>query len=114
LLVIQDSAHNIKRISDVKIQWGEKKPLMNTLITSPGRMHRLNLARILVIYFAPEGVGKFDVNQKRQLACLLACSPHFPRDEMVASPGSPARGGGSGGFAVRPPPAATPRRLAWR
>ena len=63
--LIQDSAHNIKRIKDVKIKWGARLDVMNTLISNSGRLHRLNLARILVVYFAPEGVGQFSPQQKR-------------------------------------------------
>lgn len=63
--LIQDSAFNIAKIKDVKISWGAKKPVMDTLITAPGRLHRLNLARILVVFFSEEGVGKFTDVQKR-------------------------------------------------
>ena len=65
--LIQDSANNIKRISDVKISWGAKKDaIMTSGLTQEGRLHRLNLARILVIYFAPEGVGYFSPDEKRE------------------------------------------------
>jgi hypothetical protein len=63
--LIQDGAHDIKKISDVKISWGAKRSVMNDLISNPGPLHRLNLARILVIYFSSEGVGTFTPDEKR-------------------------------------------------
>lgn len=57
---------NPSRISKVSTQWGAPKPAMDMVITSPGKDFRLNLVKILCIYYDNAGVGPYSGNEKRK------------------------------------------------
>ena len=94
--LVQDSAHNIATIDDVELSWGSKKSVMEDLITYPGNIHRINLARILVIYFAPEGVGWFSHEDKQagMLKGLYCCEGSQYNPQEVKPPKPEKRGRG--------------------
>ena len=64
--LIQQNSETPKKITDVKVNWGMRRPIMDELITVNTREARLNLARILVIYFADQGVKHFTKNDKQR------------------------------------------------
>lgn len=66
--LIQDSGDNVKGITDVKLQWGVKKDILETDLmpgSNAGLTHCLNFARILVIFFAPQGVSNLSFQHKQ-------------------------------------------------
>tara|TARA_B100000212_G_scaffold313296_1_gene266107 strand:- start:1266 stop:6704 length:5439 start_codon:yes stop_codon:yes gene_type:complete len=65
--LIQQSGNNLEKITGVDVEWGAKKPVLNTkLCCTSDRLHMLNFARILCIYFDPNGVGSFTAANKRK------------------------------------------------
>ena len=67
--LVQGSGNNIQKITGVDVQWGAKKAVLSPghkLCCSPDRLHMLNFARILCIYFDPNGVGSFSHAQKQK------------------------------------------------
>ena len=59
------SADTVKRITGVTINWGARKPLLQNKLNHNDTRSLLNYARILAIYYSPDGVGKWTFKQKQ-------------------------------------------------
>ncbi len=61
----QDESDNIKTIDGIELQWGSQRGVFENYLDHDDPVSRLNFARILVMYFSPNGVGHFTFAQKQ-------------------------------------------------
>lgn len=57
---------NPTRIKGITTQWGAKKAVMDEIITKPDKLFRLNLVKILCVFFDDSGVGDMSPDDKRK------------------------------------------------